>query len=271
MDVNSSGGSAITHEGNGYLRLGANSVSNQLVLAANGNVAIGTATPGSYKLYVNGNTWVQGSFETSGQLKAGTSVAIGSAGSGGYTLPAADGTNGYVLKTNGSGTVAWAADSGGGGTVTSVTAGTGMTQSGTSTVNPTLNVIGGTGITANANDIALTAAGAGSGSYGSTSNSTKIDTITLDAYGRVTAVATGATGSGNGTVTSIGTSGAITGGSPAITTTGTIAHSTSAGYKHVPSGGASKQYLKYSSSGTAVWSTVAWEDLPNISTLTALP
>ena len=47
------------------------------------------------------------------------------------------------------------------GTVTSVSAGTGMTQSGTSTVNPTLNVIGGTGITANANDIAITAGGVG--------------------------------------------------------------------------------------------------------------
>jgi len=151
-----------------------------------GNFGIGTATPGSYKLYVNGNTWVQGSLETSGQLKAGTSLALGSSGSGGYTLPAADGTNGYVLKTNGSGTVAWAADSGGGGTVTSVA-----------------------------------------------------------------------------------TTGAITGGT--ITTTGTIAHSTSAGYKHVPTGGSSKQYLKYSSSGTAVWSTLAWEDLPDISTLTALP
>ena len=41
----------------------------------------------------------------------------------------------------------------GGGTVTSVTAGTGMTQSGTSTINPTLNVIGGKAIIANANDI----------------------------------------------------------------------------------------------------------------------
>jgi hypothetical protein len=44
------------------------------------------------------------------------------------------------------------------GTVTSVTAGTGMTQSGTSTVNPTLTVGAGNGITVNTNDVAITAA-----------------------------------------------------------------------------------------------------------------
>ena len=58
----------------------------------------------------------------------------------------------------------------------------------------------------------LATGGAGAATYGSTSNSTKIDTITLDAYGRVTDVATGSTGqvntinSGNtSTLTSTGT------------------------------------------------------------------
>lgn len=57
-----------------------------------------------------------------------------------------------------------------------------------------------------------------------------------------------------GTVTSIATSGAITGGP--ITTSGTISHSTSAGYKHIPTSGSSGQYLKYGgSSGTASWAS----------------
>ena len=40
----------------------------------------------------------------------------------------------------------------------------------------------------------LKTAGVGAGTYGSTANGTKIDQITIDAYGRVTAVTTGATG-----------------------------------------------------------------------------
>ena len=82
------------------------------------------------------------------------------------------------------------------GTVTSVATGTGLTG-GTITSTGTLS---------------LATAGPGAAVYGSTSNQTKIDTITLDAYGRVTAVATGATGQVN-TV--------ATGNSSTLTSSGT--------------------------------------------------
>ena len=41
------------------------------------------------------------------------------------------------------------------------------------------------------------------------------------------------------------------------TDTVTVNHSTSAGYKHIPSGGSANQFLKYSSSGTATWAAPA--------------
>ena len=68
------------------------------------------------------------------------------------------------------------------GDITQVVAGTNLTGGGTSGC-VTLNMATG---------------GIGSGTYGDTNNGTKIDTITVDAYGRVTAVACGPTGDING-------------------------------------------------------------------------
>ena len=84
---------------------------------------------------------------------------------------------------------------------------------------------------------ALKTAGVGAGTYGSTANGTKIDTITVDAYGRVTAVATGATGSTStsGTVTSVATGGGLTGGT--ITSSGTISHADTSSQSSVNNSG----------------------------------
>ncbi len=73
---------------------------------------------------------------------------------GNYDLPTADGTANQVLATDGSGGITFKDVTTIGGTITGVTAGAGLTGGGVAgTV--TVNVVGGTGIVANANDIAI--------------------------------------------------------------------------------------------------------------------
>ena len=91
---------------------------------------------------------------TGGQTIAGV-TRINSLGiNGAYDLPTADGTNNQVLSTDGAGNLTFKDVTAIGGTITGVTAGAGMTGGGV-TGSVTLNVVGGTGITANANDIAI--------------------------------------------------------------------------------------------------------------------
>ena len=94
---------------------------------------------------------------------------------------------------------------GGAGLLSSGTSGGGAFTTNQGTDETITFAVGaGTGISVTANAVALATAGAGAGTYGSTANDTKIDQITLDAYGRVTAVSTGPIDAGSsGTVTQV--------------------------------------------------------------------
>lgn len=97
---------------------------------ASQNMGIGTTSPGS-KLDVKGTLRLSGS--TSGYVGLAPATAAGSTT---YTLPSADGTNGQFLSTNGTGTLAWSTPTGG---VTSVSAGNGISVSGTTAVTVALD------------------------------------------------------------------------------------------------------------------------------------
>lgn len=71
-----------------------------------GFVGIGTSSPGS-NLDIKGGIRLSGS--TSGYVGIAPAAAAGSTT---YTLPSADGTNGQLLKTNGSGILSWTSDGG---------------------------------------------------------------------------------------------------------------------------------------------------------------
>ena len=72
----------------------------------------------------------------------------------GLTYPTSDGTANQVLTTDGNGNLSFVDVTAIGGTVTGVIAGDGMTGGGVSG-SVTLNVVAGTGMTVNANDIAI--------------------------------------------------------------------------------------------------------------------
>ena len=156
-----------------------------------------------------------------------TAVATGATGSGsmsswnwgvdsasttsignGETVRIKGGTNVTVSRSGNDVTINASSGSSPNNATITLSAGTNLSGGGAFTTNQSTNET----ITFN-----MSTGGAGSGTYGSTANGTKIDTITLDSYGRVTAVATGATGDILGVTAGNGLTGGGTSGTPTLT------------------------------------------------------
>ena len=129
-----------------------------------------------------------------------------------------------------------------------------ITSTDTNTDTNTQRAAGG-GLTLSGNTLSHTDTSSQSSVNGS--GRTYIQDITLDTYGHVTALATATetvVNTDTNTTYSAGTNMTLTGTTFSSTDTNTVyTHPTSAGNKHIPTGGSAGQFLKYSASGTAVW------------------
>jgi hypothetical protein len=104
-----------------------------------------------------------------------------------------------------------------GGDITGVTAGDGLTGGGT-TGTVELDVVGGIGITANANDIAITNTGVTAASYGS---GTAIPVIAINAQGQITSASTAAISTDLTLAADSGSNDVVTVGTDTLTFAGT--------------------------------------------------
>jgi hypothetical protein len=175
------------------------------------SVALGTDTTGNYVGTITGGTGIDSTGATSGEgithtlnldLNELPTSTTNTDGDYFVVVDSADGSQHKLTKANialsgMNNDAGWTSNV---GDITGVTAGTNLTGGGTSgTV--TINMATG---------------GIGAGTYGTTTDGTKIDTITVDAYGRVTAVATGATGDITGVTAGSGLTGGGTSGTPTL-------------------------------------------------------
>ena len=153
------------------------------------------------------------------------------------------GSNGEVLAVE-SGSLVWSATAGGGGVTVQEEGST------LSTIGTTFNFVG-TGVTATGTGATKTITVSG-GEITVKEEGSALSTAatTLDFVGN------GVVASGTGTTKTI-----------TITDTDTVySHPTGAGNKHIPAGGASGNFLKYDSAGTAVWATPSYTTDTNTTT-----